>query len=109
MMLSGLAKDKPTHSPIDNNDERQDTMTGAETTHDTNCTIFQNKLPEEIPMLQTEESLSAEGYQLFEEVEEYLETVQLAEKVALLYFQIMRMISQEIIWSGVSKELLHGQ
>ena len=35
----------PLHSSIDNNDGRQETLTGAGTTHDTNSTLFQPILP----------------------------------------------------------------
>ena len=35
----------PMHSSIDNNDGRQETLTGAGTTHDTNSTLFQPILP----------------------------------------------------------------
>eukprot|EP00794_Sanderia_malayensis_P014961 gene14961-16503_t len=36
-----LRKGVPTHFPMDNNDERQETFTGSGTTHDTNATLFQ--------------------------------------------------------------------
>ena len=36
-----VAKGIATHATIDNNDGCQDTITGAGTTHDTNCTLFQ--------------------------------------------------------------------
>ncbi len=41
----GLVKDLPVHSSIDNNDGRQETVTGAGTTHDTNRTLFQPIIP----------------------------------------------------------------
>ena len=37
----GLLRGIPVHSSIDNNDGRQETFTGAGTTHDTNRTLFQ--------------------------------------------------------------------
>ena len=40
-----------THSIIDNNDGRQETMTGVGTTHDTNMTLFQVPSPEEISII----------------------------------------------------------
>eukprot|EP00794_Sanderia_malayensis_P019707 gene19707-21653_t len=40
-----LAKGISTHATIDNNDGSQDTATGSGTTHDTNCTLFQQVLP----------------------------------------------------------------
>ena len=36
-----MRKGVVTHSTIDNNDGREDTMTGFGTTHDTNSTLFQ--------------------------------------------------------------------
>lgn len=44
-MSSEMVKGIATHATIDNNDGRQDTATGAGTTHDTNCTLFQPILP----------------------------------------------------------------
>ena len=44
-LFSNMRKGIPTHSTVDNNDGRQETMTGAGTTHDTNQTLFQtNKI-----------------------------------------------------------------
>ena len=43
-MVKGIA----THVTLDNNDGRQETATGAGTTHDTNFTIFQPVLKDEI-------------------------------------------------------------
>ena len=40
-----MAKGLTTHATIDNNDGRQETMTGKGTTHDSNCTLFQPLLP----------------------------------------------------------------
>ncbi len=40
-----MAKGIATHATIDNNDGRQDTITGSGTTHDTNGTLFQPLLP----------------------------------------------------------------
>ena len=37
LMVKGIA----THATIDNSDGRQETMTGKDTTHDTNRTLFQ--------------------------------------------------------------------
>ena len=41
MMAKGIA----THATIDNNDGRQETMSGKGTTHDSSCTLFQPLLP----------------------------------------------------------------
>ena len=41
-------KGVPVHSTIDNNDGRQDTITGSGTTHHTNCTLFQPVLSGEV-------------------------------------------------------------
>ena len=52
LLLSNMRKGVTTHSTIDNNDGRQETLTGAGTTHDTNKTLFQlptAKEKEEIP------------------------------------------------------------
>ena len=40
-----------THSTIDNNDGRQETMTGVGTTHNTNMTLFQVPSAEEISII----------------------------------------------------------
>ena len=40
-------KGMPIHSTIDNNDGRQDTLTGSGTTHHINCTLFQPIIEEE--------------------------------------------------------------
>ena len=40
-----FVKGFPLHSSIDNNDGRQETVTGAGTTHDTNSTLFQQFIP----------------------------------------------------------------
>ena len=53
MVLNGITRTQrfikgiSLHSSIDNNDRRQDTMTGAGTTHDTNSTLFQPLNPGE--------------------------------------------------------------
>ena len=39
--IPSFRKGVTTHCTIDNNDGRQETMTGSGTTHDTNITIFQ--------------------------------------------------------------------
>lgn len=44
VFLKGL----PLHSTIDNNDGRQDTITGSGTTHHTNCTFFQPMLKNDL-------------------------------------------------------------
>ena len=44
-ILSNLRKGVVTHTTIDNNDGRQDTLTGSQTTHDTNKTLFQLPSP----------------------------------------------------------------
>ena len=46
-MHKRLFKGISLHSSIDNNDGRQETMTGAGTTHDTNKTLFQPLIPGE--------------------------------------------------------------
>jgi hypothetical protein len=40
-----MAKGLTTHATIDNNDGKQETMTGKGTTHDSNRTLFQPLLP----------------------------------------------------------------
>ena len=40
-MFSSMRKGVVTHSTMDNNDGRQESVTGAGTTHDTNQTLFQ--------------------------------------------------------------------
>lgn len=45
----GFVKGKPVHVTIDNSDGRQQTLTGAHTTHYTNGTIFQNHMMSDIP------------------------------------------------------------
>ena len=54
LYISSFRKGVTTHSTIDNNDGRQETMTGSGTTHDTNITMFQlltKKEKEELPPL----------------------------------------------------------
>ena len=40
-MLSNMRRGVVTHSTMDNNDGRQESVTGFGTTHDTNQTLFQ--------------------------------------------------------------------
>ena len=47
LQLSNMRKGVTTHSTLDNNDGRQETVTGAGTTHDTNKTLFQLPTSEE--------------------------------------------------------------
>ena len=47
LLLSSMRKGVTTHSTLDNNDGRQETITGAGTTHDTNKTLFQLPTSEE--------------------------------------------------------------
>ena len=46
-MLSNIRKGVVTHSTMDNNDSRQESVTGSGTTHDTNQTLFQLPAGEE--------------------------------------------------------------
>ena len=41
LCIPSFCKGVTTHSKITNNDDRQETMTGSGTTHDTNITMFQ--------------------------------------------------------------------
>eukprot|EP00112_Aurelia_sp_Birch-Aquarium-sp1_P023401 Seg6964.2 transcript_id=Seg6964.2/GoldUCD/mRNA.D3Y31 product="hypothetical protein" protein_id=Seg6964.2/GoldUCD/D3Y31 len=47
LLLSNMRKGVTTHSTLDNNDGRQETLTGTGTTHDTNKTLFQLPTSEE--------------------------------------------------------------
>ena len=48
-----MAKGIAIHAAIDNNDGRQETMTGKGTTLDSNCTLFQPLLPGNVIRLLT--------------------------------------------------------
>ena len=48
-----MAKRIATHATIDNNDGRQETMTGKGTTLDSNCTLFQPLVPGNVVRLLT--------------------------------------------------------
>ena len=47
LFILSLLKGFTTHSTIDNNDGRQETMTGLGITHDTNITMFQLPIKKE--------------------------------------------------------------
>ena len=52
--LKSLSKGIATHVTLDNNDRRQETITGKGTSHDTNFTLFQPVLTNEVfPSLQS--------------------------------------------------------
>ena len=41
--ILNISKGQPTHITIDNSDERQQTLTGLDTTHHTNATVYNPK------------------------------------------------------------------
>eukprot|EP00794_Sanderia_malayensis_P013459 gene13459-14844_t len=53
LLLSNMRKGVSMHSTLDNNDGKQETMTGADTTHDTNKTLFQLPTNEEKENIET--------------------------------------------------------
>ena len=58
LLLSKMRKGICTHSTVDNNDGKQETLTGAGTTHDTNKTLFQ------LPTKEEKESIPEIGSQV---------------------------------------------
>ena len=70
---SSLRRGVVTHSSIDNNDGRQDTITGTGTTHDTNATLFQlpSKEEEFLPTIGEEQE---QPLNLCDEIEDHLIT-----------------------------------
>ena len=65
-LFPNMRKGVSTHSTVDNNDGKQETLTGSGTTHDTNQTLFQVpslKQREEIPTIgaQDERTLNVQG------------------------------------------------
>ena len=68
LFIPSFRKGVTTHSIIDNNDGRQETMTGSGTTHDTSITMFQlptkNEKEEVLPLSKQINTFQAESNEL---------------------------------------------
>ena len=71
-LFSNMRKGITTHSTVDNNDGRQETLTGAGTTHDTNQTLFQVpsiKERKEIPTIESQDETTLNMQGLIDDID----------------------------------------